>query len=129
MPIYDFVFNFFYRYHKQGKTTQPRINAALAVGITIGSHVFTALSILRYFGIKVLGPPLSDDYFTNRMLMMPFALLATYMITWFYSHKRAMAIVNKWPKDYDVLTLKNVLAVALLMFGPLLIGIQFLNNS
>ena len=37
-------------------------------------------------------------------------------------------LVTKWPKDYEVLTVRNVTLVALIMLGPLLIMIAFLNN-
>ena len=84
--------------------------------------------VLRHFGFISLGKPLSEDYVTNKMMMLPYGLLISYLFTWYYSHKRAMAIVTKWPKDYEVLTVRNVALVALLMLGPLLMMVAFLKQ-
>ena len=35
--------------------------------------------------------------------MLPFGILYLYLFIAFYSHKRAMAIINKYPKDYKEL--------------------------
>ena len=124
--VYDF--NFHYRCFKSRQNIQARTNAALAVGLTISFHVMCAGVILRHYGLISLGKPLSEDYVTNKMMMLPYALIITYLFTWYYSHKRAMAIVNKWPKDYEVLTVRNVALVALIMLGPLSVIIAFLKH-
>jgi len=124
--VYNFLFNFLYRYYKRRQDTQARTRAALAVGLTIFLHVLCLGVILRHFGFVSLGRPLSEDYVTNKLLMLPFGLVVSYLFTWYYSHKRAMAIVNQWPKDYDALTARNVALVALMMLGPMLVMIAFL---
>jgi hypothetical protein len=129
--MYNFIFNFFYRYHKQGKSFGPRSTAALAVGTTVFFQFFMLWNGIKYFtGINIFPvKAFSQDYFTNKLYMMPFAIVIAYLFTFYYTHKRAMAIVNKYPKDYKVVTLKNVLLVLLIMIVPLLIGIQFLQHS
>jgi hypothetical protein len=127
--MYDFVFNFMYRYHKKGNSSHYRGTAAGAVAITVLFQLLCLGAILRHYGILDLGRPLSEDYFTNKMLMLPYALGYLYLFVWFYSHKRALAIVNKWPKDYDVLTLRNVGLVTLIMLGPVFVMISFLKHS
>ncbi|TAE08320.1 MAG: hypothetical protein EAZ47_09465 [Bacteroidetes bacterium] len=128
--MYNFIFNFFYRYHKKGKDFSPRFTAAGAVAITIFFHLFLVVNIITYFtGFNLAGKPFSQDYFINKLYMLPFGLVYLYSFVLFYTHKRAMAIVNKYPQDYKVITFKNVLLVLLIMIVPLLIGIQFLQHS
>jgi len=128
--MYNFIFNFFYRYHKKRKDFSPRFTAAGAVAVTIFFHLFLVANIVTYFTDRNLaGKPLSQDYFSNKIIMLPFGLVYLYSFVLFYTHKRAMSIVNKFPQDYEVLTFKNVLLVLLIMIVPLLIGIQFLQHS
>ena len=63
-----------------------------------------------------------------KMMMLPCGLALSYLLTWYYSHKRAMITVNKWPKDYEVLTVRNVSLVALIMLGPLLVIVALLRH-
>lgn len=44
----------------------------------------------------------------------------------YYNHKRAMVIVNKYPKDYKLLSLKNILGVFFIKLAPLIVGLIFL---
>jgi hypothetical protein len=128
--MYNFIFNFFYRYHKKGKDFSPRFTAAGAVAITIFFQLFLVANIITFFtGVNLAGKPFSQDYFTNKLYWMPFVLVYLYLFVLYYTHKRAMAIVNKYPKDYKVVTLKNILLVLLIMIVPLIIGIQFLQYS
>lgn len=128
--MYDFIFNFFYRYHKKGKDFSPRYTAAGAVAITIFFHFFLLANIITYLtGFNLAGKPFSQDYFTNKLYMIPFGLVYLYAIVLYYTHKRAMAIVNKYPNDYKAITLKNILFVLLIMILPLIIGIQFLKHN
>ena len=124
--MFNFIFNFFYRYHNRSRGGHSRTIAALAVGLTIFLQVLCLTIILQHYGFIELGKPLSEDYFTNKMLMLTFGLALSYLPTWYYSHKRAMIIVNKWPKDYEALTVRNVSLVALIMLGPLLVIVAFL---
>ena len=129
--MYNFIFNFFYRYHKQGRSVGPRGTAALAVAITVFCHLFMIWTGIRYFtGINIF--PIknySDDYFTNKMFFAPFMLVYGFIFIKYYSHKRPMAVVNRYPKDYRVITLENVLLVIIISIVPLLMGIFFVNNT
>jgi hypothetical protein len=128
--MYNFIFNFFYRYHKKGRSFGPRSTAASAVGMTIFFQFFCIMAAVNFFtGTNLAGTPFSDDYFINKLYLMPFALGYFLLFVLYYTHKRAMAIVNKYPEDYKVITIKNVLSVLLIMFVPLLIGIWFLQHS
>lgn len=128
--MYNFIFNFFYRYHKRERSFGPRSTAALAVAITVFFQFFCLGTMIRFFtGVNLVGKALSEDYFTNKLYLMPFMMVYGLMFILFYTHKRAMAIVNKYPKDYKLITVKNILLVLLIMIAPLLIGIQFLQHS
>ncbi|MCU0423506.1 MAG: hypothetical protein MUC81_11910 [Bacteroidia bacterium] len=128
--MYSFIFNFFYRYHKKGRSFGPRSTAALAVAITVFFQLFCLATAIKFFtGVNLAGKEFSDDYFTNKLHLMPFMMLYGLIFILYYTHKRAMAIVNKYPQDYKVVTIKNVLLVLLIMIVPLLIGIKFLQHS
>jgi hypothetical protein len=128
--MYHFIFNFFYRYHKQGRSFSPRFIAACAVSTTVFFQLFLMANIITFFtGVNLAGKPYSQDYFTNKLYWMPFVIVYGYLFILYFTHKRAMDIVNKYPEDYKVLTIRNVLLVLLIMIAPLLVGIQFLQHS
>ncbi len=129
--MYNFIFAFHYLFFKKFKNNTSRSMAASFVAVTIFFHFFLVWNSLRYFtGINILPiKSFSQDYFTNKLYLLPLAFVYDYLFVLYYTHKRAMAIVNKYPKDYKVVTLKNVLFVLLIMIVPLLIGIQFLQHS
>lgn len=128
--MYKFIFNFFYRYHKIRKDFSPRFTAASAVAVTVFFHLFLVMSITKYYtGVNLAGKPFSQDYFTNKIYLLPFGIVYLYSFILFFNHKRAMQIVNNYPENYKVITIKNVLLVLLIMILPLLVGIQFLQYS
>lgn len=128
--LYDFIFNFFYRYHKKRKDFSPRFTAAGAVAITGFFHLFLIANIVTYFtSVNLAGKPFSQDYFTNKLYLLPAGVIYVYAFVLFYTHKRAMAIVNKYPQDYNVVTIRNVLLVFLIMIAPLIVGVWFLQHS
>ncbi len=129
--MYNFIFLFHYLFFKKFKIDIYRSMAASFVAITIFFQFFMVWNSLKYFtGIDILPiKPFSQNYFTNKLYLLPIAIVYDYLFVLYYTHKRAMAIVNKYPKDYKVLTLKNVLLVLLIMIVPLFIGIQFLQHS
>ena len=129
--MYNFIFYFFYSYHKKGRSYGPRETAGLAVALTIFLHFFMLWTGVKFFtGINIFPiKKFSDDYFTNKLFFMPFMMAFGFLVVKYYNHKRAMQIINKYPKDYKVVTLRNVLLVILIAIVPLLISIQFVNNT
>lgn len=129
--MYNFIFNFFYRYHKKGRSFSPRFIGACAVSITVFFQFFLLWNGIKYFtGFNIFPiKSYNQDYFINKLLYMPFMIVYGYLFILYYTHKRAMTIVNKYPQGYKVVTLKNVLLVLLIMIAPLLIGIWFLQHS
>jgi len=129
--MYNFIFSFHYLFFKKFKNNTSRSIAASFVAITIFFHFFLFWNSLRYFtGVDILPvKSFSQDYFINKLYLLPLAFFFDYLFVLYYTHKRAMAIVNKYPKDYKVVTLKNVLFVLLIMIAPLLIGIWFLQHG
>ena len=127
--MYNFIFNFFYRYHKKGRSFGPRSTAALAVALAIFFQLFCLGSVIKFFtGINIAGKALSEDYLTNKLYLIPFMMVYGLVFILFYTHKRAMAIVNDFPKDYKVITIKNVLLVLLIIIVPWLLGVLFLQH-
>jgi hypothetical protein len=107
-----------------------RSTAALAVGVTVFFHLLLFVNILTFFtGLRLPVKSFSEDYFTNKVYLMPFAMAYGYFFIVYYSHKRAMAIVTKYPKDYKVITFKNFLTVLLIMIVPLIISFQLIKHN
>lgn len=128
--MYDFIFNFFYRYHKRGRSFGPRSTAALAVAITTVFQIFCLVAVILFFtGFNIAGKPISHDYLTNKLYLMPFMMAYGLIFILYYNHKRAMTVVNKYPKDYKLITAKNIFLVLIIMIAPLLIGIWFLQHT
>jgi hypothetical protein len=129
--MYNFIFAFHYLLFKKLKNNTAKSMAATFVALTFFIQFFLIWNSLRFFtGLNILPiKSLSQDYFTNKLYFLPLAFIYDYLFVLFYTHKRAMAIVNKYPKDYKVLTLKNLLLVLLIMIAPLFIGIQLLTLS
>ena len=129
--MYNFIFAFHYLLFKKLKNTTARSMAATFVALTLFFHFFLIWNSLRFFtGINILSiKSFSQDYFTNKLYLLPIAFIYDYLFVLFYTHKRAMTIVNKYPKDYKVVTIKNALLVFIIMIVPLLVGIQLLNLS
>lgn len=125
--MYNFIFNFFYRYFKKSDSASYRTSAALSVGITIFFQLFLLANVFTFFtGINLSPGSFSQDYMTNKLCLMPIAMLYLLIFELYYNHKRAKVIVNKYPKDYRLLSLKNILGVFFIMLAPLIVGIIFL---
>lgn len=128
--MYDFIFNYFYRLSKKRESSGHRSNAALAVGLAFFGHLFLVWNALKFFfDVNILPfKPLSKDYFYNKLMLMPFALFLGYLFIIFYSHKRAIKIVDSFPTDYNVFSFVEILKVIAIKVVPFLLGIYFLNN-
>ena len=126
--MYHFIFNFFYRYHKGG--SNGRITAALAVALTLFVHIFLlSMFILHFTGYNIWGKPLSSDYFTNKLYLMPFALVYGLLFVLYYNPKRSLAVINKWPEDYKYFSIKNIFWVILIAIVPLVAAVELLQHT
>src|SRR4051812_48024238 len=106
--MYQLVFYFFYYYHKTHQGNNPRITGASAVSSTVFMQLFCFGCIVQHFtGWGILGKPMSEDYTTNKLLLLPFALLFMLPFLFYYSKKRTREIAQSWPADQKVLTFKN----------------------
>ena len=129
--MYNFIFAFHYLYFKRFNIHTCRSMAASFVALTFFIHFFLVWnSLVFFFGAGFLPiKPFSLDYFINKLYLLPLAFVYDYLFVLYFSHKRAMAIVNKYPKDYNLFTFKNLFLVFLIMIAPLLMGIYFLQHS
>jgi hypothetical protein len=127
--MYNFIFNFFYRYHKKGNSINPRFIATGAVAITMFFQLFLLANIYTYItGINLAGAPFSEDYHTNKLCLIPFGIIYLAPFVLFYSRKRTKAVLDKYPENYRFMTFTNIMLVLLVMLAPLFIGVQFLNH-
>jgi hypothetical protein len=128
--MYNFIFSFFYWYFNKRNDITPRFSAALTVALTVFFHLFLFANIITFFtGINLAGKPFSQDYSTNKLYLMPFGLVYVYSFVFFYNRKRTMAILSKYPTNYNWISVKNILLILLIMIVPFLLGIQFLQHS
>ena len=128
--MYNFIFALHYFFFKKYKVTTHRSLAASSVALTVFCQIFFVANIITFFsGVTFACKPFSNDYFTNKLYLLPLAFVYDYLFVLYFTHKRAIAIVNKYPKDYKVMTLKNVSLVFLIMIVPLLVGVYFLQHT
>ncbi len=123
--MYNFLFNFFYRYYKQKKELIFKESAALNVALAIVFQSFCIIAIFRYyFGINLFPiKQYSVDYFTNKWHFAPYMLIYLAVFVIYYTDKRAIKIVSKYPEDYKFMTIRNVILVFTIMFLPLIVGL------
>ena len=125
--MYKFIFNFFYRYFKKRRDFGARFSASLIVFSTVFFQFTCIASFVRLLtGFNIFGKGFSEDYFTNKLCLMPFGFVLAYVFVFYYSQKRAMSIVNEYPNDYNIYTIKNILLVILILVVPLLLTILFI---
>lgn len=126
--MYKFLFNFYYRYHDNGELASvPGFTAILAVGSAALFQLFLPLGVVSHFTetnllVEWVGKPYQPLYVVVGLAIfyMPFFI--------YYNKKRIAQILNSYPENYKVLTLRNVLLVFLIHFGPLIMSI-FLYHS
>jgi hypothetical protein len=127
--MYNFVFNLVYRYHKRKKSTSVRFIASMAVAITVFFQLFFLANLFTYLtDIKSI-KPISEDYFSNKLYLMPFVAIYFLGFVYFYTHKRAVKIINQYPQDYALLSFKNLIILFLVVLLPLILGVWFLNHN
>lgn len=127
--MYNFIFNWMYRYHKQGGNIVYRGTAALAVGITVLFHIFLLIKIILVLMGRKFTLKFSDDYYTNKTYWMPFMFLFFCGFLYYYSHKRAIKIVYSYSKEYKLHTLRNYILISVISILPLLMVIWLTNSE
>ena len=125
--MYDFIFYFFFRYFLSRNSSIPRYNAVLTVFLTVVIHLFCFLSVVKHYTQLHL-PRFSEDYFTNKLLSMPFVLLLILFFQLAYNKNKTDRILNSRKSSGEIFSLQNLVLVFIIEVVPLLTGIFFLRK-
>lgn len=126
--MYNFIFNWIYRYHEKGGNTVNRETASGAVALTILIHVFLILKIIEICFEVNFSYNLTDSYSTNKILLFPFGLVYFSLFSWFYTKKRAIRIVKNYKENYQLYTVINFMWLCIMVVVPLVLLICLTNN-
>lgn len=122
--MYNFLFNFYYRYHNNGSpVSAPQFTAILAVASAVAFQVFFFLSLFefttgsRMFSASVRGQTMNT---TNFVLAMA-AYIGLFSL--YYNKERTLKVLRKYPENYKAVTITNVFLVFLIHLLPLIAGV------
>tara|TARA_R110002050_G_scaffold81395_6_gene174017 strand:- start:535 stop:927 length:393 start_codon:yes stop_codon:yes gene_type:complete len=129
--MYYFVYYFIYCFAKE-KNPAPESYSAGAVMLMVVFHLALVFGIIKYFFSWSL-PLLNEDYFPNKLLILPIFFFIYWITSWYYEKKSDM-ICKRYDKVYGrgkkrLYSLKNNIWVLALYLVPLFIGIQLINMS
>jgi len=125
--MYSFIYWFFYKFFLWRKGYEYSLLPSTMVGIALTIHLGLLHSIIRYNTGWTIGA-LSQDYSTNKLLMLPFALILYLALNFLYFRPRRKAILEKY-SERKPFSLKNILLVCLIMLVPLIVAINLTNMS
>lgn len=122
LKLYDVVFYYFFKYNNPKNLLMYRFHAATVVSILLLFHcIFIYLCIKKYFNIDLIPfSVLSENYFINFAISVPFSALYWFGCIHYYNPKRIVIISKRFPKDYQSLTIKNFL-YQFIFFSPLIL--------
>ena len=125
--MYNLIFYFFYYYHDTREGNEPVETGRGAVSMTILMQIFCGASAFTYFtGIHLFGGPSAYPSLFKVFAVIGL-ILYYFLFRLIYNKKRVNAIIESWPKDKKVLTIKNSILIFLFSIGPVIVGAQFLN--
>jgi len=125
--MYKLTFVYFYQL-SQKRNPNPRFVALSYVALTALFQFAFLLGFLRYI-LGVIVPRFDENYFINKLYLIPFALLWLFAFEIIYNKKRTKRILNTYIDKPKVTNLKNTILVLLFMLIPLIVGILLFNNG
>jgi len=125
--MYDFIFIIFYRIFSRTKDSDPKDSAINLITIVIFFHLFLLHNAITFFAdTNLLALVFGKDH--SKYFYLPFVIIFMVFIYRFY-RKRSAGIVAKYSDRQKILSWSNILFVLMMTFGPLLLGIYFLNHK
>ena len=125
--MYKLTFVYFYQL-SQKRNPNPRFVALSYVALTALFQFALLLGLLRYI-LGVIIPRFDENYFLNKLYLIPFILLWLFAFEIIYNKKRTKRILSSYIDKPKVTNLKNTIFVLLFMLVPLIIGIYLFNNG
>ncbi len=123
--MYDFMYLFFYKFFEWKKDDDPKDSAIYGIMVAIFFHMFFLYNAFtNYTNIN----PLALAFGTNKskFFWIPLVVAIMFLIYRIFK-KRSNQILTPKNLERQLLTPKNIIIVVLIVFGPLILGIQFLN--
>lgn len=125
--MYKLIFVYFYQL-SQKRNPNPRFVALSYVSLTALFQFAFLLGLLRYI-LGFIIPRFDENYFLNKLYLIPFVLLWLFAFEIIYNKKRTKRILSSYIDKPKVTNLKNTIIVLLFMLVPLIIGIYLFNNG
>lgn len=125
--MYKLTFVYFYQL-SQKRNPNPRFVALSYVALTTLFQFAFLLGLLKYI-LGFIIPRFDENYFINKLYLIPFILLWLFAFEIIYSKKRTKRILDSYIDKPKVTNLKNTIFVLLFMLVPLAIGIYLFNNG
>jgi hypothetical protein len=125
--MYKLTFVYFYKL-SQKKNPNPRFVALSYVALTALFQFAFLLGLLKYI-LGFIIPRFDENYFLNKLYLIPFILLWLFAFEVIYNKKRTKKILNSYIDKPKVINLKNTIFVLLFMLVPLVVGIYLFNNG
>lgn len=125
--MYNFIYIFFFRYFQLKKEIDPKDSAIYGLMAVFFCHLFFILNIVNYF-LKRNILELVFEKEQSKYVFLPIVILIMIIIHKFYKN-RIEKIIEKYKDKENVLNWSNSLLVIMIIIGPLLLGIYFLNNG
>jgi hypothetical protein len=109
------------------KEIDPKDSAIYGLMAVFFCHLFFILNIVNYF-LKRNILELVFEKEQSKYVFLPIVILIMIIIHKFYKN-RIEKIIEKYKDKENVLNWSNSLLVIMIIIGPLLLGIYFLNNG
>jgi hypothetical protein len=123
--MYDFIYLYFYNFFLWKKDNDPKDSAIYGIIVAIFFHIFFLYTSFSYFtNINPLALLFGTDH--SKFYWLPLVIGVIFLIHRIFK-KRSVKILNEKNLSRQVLNLRNTLLVLILVFGPLIIGIAFLD--
>lgn len=123
--MYDYIYLFFYKFFEWKNDNEPKDSAIYGIMITIFFHLFFLYTAFSYFtNLNPLAIAFGTD--NSKFFWIPLVVVLMFLIHRIFK-RRADKILTSENLNKELLTFKNIITVVLLVFGPLFLGIQFLN--
>lgn len=125
--MYDFIYIFFFRYFQWKKESDPKDSAIYGLMAAFFCHLFFILNCMNFI-VKRNILELVFEKGQSKYIFLPIVILIMVVIHRFYRN-RTEKIIKKYNDKGNILNWSNSLLVVLMIIGPLLLGIYFLNNG
>ncbi len=125
--MYDYIYFFFYSLFTRLRTIDPKENATSVLLLAVFGHIFLILMGIKfYFGLNLITAAYGEGH--SKYLWLPVIILIMFLVYRIYK-KRFEIVAAKYADRSNLVSTKNSIVIAILVLGPYLLAIYFLNHS